>query len=245
MGLRVEIARRALGSVNMNPPHYNDAFDLEEERAPNRLKERMKPMRAMAPPPPSPCSTRSIRVPERAAGAGDARRDDPRPLRRRSPPSPSRRTSRSAAPRLQRRQQPARRPPPRGRRGRSGTSRLVPASMIVHAGSDGTGCLLMSSRTCEARGAARLRPGSDTSGRRWRDLRRSFSATNKVTPSSTPAAAGVHSRFSARPSESMSAGAPPRRRHPTSPRAARRRRIADDARRAKKHLRPRDRRARA
>ena len=32
----------------MNPPHYNDAFDLEEERA-NRLKERTKLMRAMAP----------------------------------------------------------------------------------------------------------------------------------------------------------------------------------------------------
>ena len=30
---------------------FNDAFDLEEERA-NRLKERMKLMRAMAPPPP-------------------------------------------------------------------------------------------------------------------------------------------------------------------------------------------------
>ena len=46
-----KLKARALGSVNMNPPHYNDAFDLEEERA-NRLKERMKLMRAMAPPPP-------------------------------------------------------------------------------------------------------------------------------------------------------------------------------------------------
>ena len=44
-----KLKARALGSVNMNPPHYNDAFDLEEERA-NRLKERMKLMRAMAPP---------------------------------------------------------------------------------------------------------------------------------------------------------------------------------------------------
>ena len=28
-----KLKARALGSVNMNPPHYNDAFDLEEERA--------------------------------------------------------------------------------------------------------------------------------------------------------------------------------------------------------------------
>ena len=46
-----KLKARALGSVHMSPPHYNDAFDLEEERA-NRLKEKMKLMRAMAPPPP-------------------------------------------------------------------------------------------------------------------------------------------------------------------------------------------------
>jgi hypothetical protein len=46
-----KLKARSLGSATLAPPHWNDAFDLEEERS-KRLKERARAARAMAPPPP-------------------------------------------------------------------------------------------------------------------------------------------------------------------------------------------------